>query len=139
MAHKDYSGTPLSKKLGIKEKMGIALVGEPDEFPAMLEPLPAGVKIIERAAAPLDVIVHFTRFESRLLKRFPILAKNLDHAGGLWVAYPKKSSELETDLTFESVQRIGLDNGLVDNKSIAIDDDWSAVRFVYRLKDRPSR
>lgn len=139
MAHKDYSGTPLSKKLGIKENMRIALVGEPDEFPALLEPLPAGVKILERATQALDVIVHFTRFESRLDKRFAILAKNLDYAGGFWVAYPKKSSELETDLTFESVQRIGLDNGLVDNKSIAIDADWSAVRFVYRLKDRPQR
>ncbi|HEX2241164.1 MAG TPA: DUF3052 domain-containing protein [Actinomycetota bacterium] len=137
MAHKDYSATPLSKKLGIKDGMRVSLVGEPDEFPARLEPLPPGVKFLERATQPLDVIIHFTRFQSRLEKRFPILAKNLDYAGGLWIAYPKKSSDLETDLTFESVQRIGLDNGLVDNKSIAVDDDWSAVRFVYRLKDRP--
>lgn len=139
MAHKDYSGTPLSKKLGIKEEMRVALVGEPDDFPKLLEPLPSGVRLIGRATQPVDVIVHFTRFESRLKKRFPILAHNLDPAGGLWIAYPKKSSDLETDLTFETVQRIGLGAGLVDNKSCAIDADWSAVRFVYRLKDRPNR
>jgi hypothetical protein len=60
----------------------------------------------------------------------------LGPADGLWIAYPKRSSKLETDLSFADVQRLGLDAGLVDNKSIAIDDDWSAVRFVYRRRDR---
>jgi hypothetical protein len=60
----------------------------------------------------------------------------LGPADGLWVAYPKKSSQLETDLTFDDVQRVGLEAGLVDNKSIAVDDDWTAVRFVYRRANR---
>ncbi len=68
-----------------------------------------------------------------------MFAKYLDPAGGLWVCYPKKSSTIETDLTFENVQEIGLAVGLVDNKSCAIDDDWSALRFVYRLEDRPPK
>jgi hypothetical protein len=64
------------------------------------------------------------------------LKRTLAAADGLWIAYPKWTSKLETDLTFASVQRIGLEAGLVDNKSIAFDDDWSAVRFVYRREDR---
>jgi hypothetical protein len=64
------------------------------------------------------------------------LREILDPADGLWVAYPKKASKLDSDLSFESVQQIGLDNGVVDNKSCAIDEDWAAVRFVYRREDR---
>jgi hypothetical protein len=88
------------------------------------------------AKAGADVVVYFTTGESELRRRFAKLKRTLDPADGLWIAYPKKSSRLETDLTFDVVQRIGLDAGLVDNKSIAFDDDWSAVRFVYRREDR---
>jgi hypothetical protein len=83
-----------------------------------------------------DVVVYFTATRAELERRFAKLKRTLGPADGLWIAYPKESSKLETDLTFEEVQRIGLDAGLVDNKSIAFDDDWSAVRFVYRLEDR---
>ena len=83
-----------------------------------------------------DVVVYFTTSRAELKRRFAKLKQTLAPADGLWVAYPKKSSKLETDLTFEAVQRVGLDAGLVDNKSIAFDQDWSAVRFVYRVKDR---
>jgi hypothetical protein len=74
---------------------------------------------------------------SDLERRLPTAADKLDPAGGLWVAYPKRSSGIPTDLTFASVQGAGLDAGLVDNKSCAIDEAWSGVRFVYRLRDRP--
>ena len=104
MTHKDYSGTPLTKKLGAKPGAG--------------------------------VVVFFTASRDDLERRFGQLKATLDPADGLWVAYPKKASPLETDLTFDDVQRIGLDAGLVDNKSIAVDDDWTAVRFVYRKEDR---
>jgi hypothetical protein len=104
MAEKDYSATPLTRKLGAK--------------------------------AGADVVVYFTTGESELRRRFAKLKRTLNPADGLWIAYPKKSSRLETDLTFDVVQRIGLDAGLVDNKSIAFDGDWSAVRFVYRREDR---
>jgi hypothetical protein len=82
-----------------------------------------------------DVVVYFTTSEAELKRRFPRLKRTLRPVDGLWVAYPKRSSRLETDLTFDVVQRIGLEAGLVDNKSVAVDDDWSAVRFVYRRED----
>jgi len=83
-----------------------------------------------------DVTVLFTTSGDELRRRFPELKRTLSKSDGLWVAWPKKASKLETDLTFEEVQRVGLDAGLVDNKSIAIDEAWQAVRFVYRRSDR---
>ena len=101
---KDYSTTPLSKKLGAKP----------------------GV----------EVVVVFTTSRAELERRFRALKETLAAADGLWVAWPKKAAKIETDLDFETVQGIGLDAGLVDNKSAAIDAEWQAVRFVYRREDR---
>jgi hypothetical protein len=84
-----------------------------------------------------EVVVLFTTSRAELERRFAALKETLAPADGLWVAWPKKASGIETDLTFDDVQRIGLAEGLVDNKSAAVDDDWQAVRFVYRLRDRP--
>jgi hypothetical protein len=84
-----------------------------------------------------EVVVLFTTSRAELERRFEALKATLAPADGLWVAWPKKASKIETDLTFDDVQRIGLDAGLVDNKSAAVDDEWQAVRFVYRLRDRP--
>jgi hypothetical protein len=83
-----------------------------------------------------EVVVFFTTSRAELERRFGALKKVLAPADGLWIAWPKKASKIETDLDFEAVQRIGLDAGLVDNKSAAIDGDWQAVCFVYRLEDR---
>ena len=105
MSDKDYSATPLSKKLGAKPGAG--------------------------------VVVYFTTSREELERRFGTLKDALAPSGGLWIAWPKKAARIETDLDFESVQRIGLEAGLVDNKSAAVDDEWQAVRFVYRLSDRP--
>jgi hypothetical protein len=85
------------------------------------------------------VLVFFTTEARALERRFALLRDTLDSADGLWVAWPKKASKLETDLDFAAVQRVGLDAGLVDNKSCAIDADWQAVRFVWRREDRPHR
>jgi hypothetical protein len=84
-----------------------------------------------------EVVVLFTTSRAELARRFADLKATLAPADGLWIAWPKKASKIETDLTFEEVQRIGLEAGLVDNKSAAVDDDWQALRFVYRLRDRP--
>src|SRR6476646_5342540 len=84
-----------------------------------------------------DVLVYFTTSAAQLERRFAALKQTLAPADGLWIAWPKKASGLETDLDFETVQQIGLDAGLVDNKSAAVDEDWQAVRFVYRRADRP--
>jgi hypothetical protein len=107
MAEKDYSATPLSKKLGAKPGTG--------------------------------VVVFFTTERAELEQRFAALRDTLADADGLWVAWPKKASKLETDLDFDAVQGIGLGAGLVDNKSCAIDADWQAVRFVQRREDRARR
>ncbi len=139
MPEKDYSGTPLPKKLGIKEGSRVVLVGAPDGFADLLVPWPPEAELLSRSRRPLDVAVLFTTRRSDLAKRFPPLARALARAGGLWVGWPKKASGIETDLSFDDVQRQGLDAGLVDNKSAALDERWQAMRFVFRLKDRPGR
>jgi hypothetical protein len=136
-ANKDHSGTPLPKKLGVREGSRVHVAGAPQGF--RLAPLPSGVELVPRARAPLDVVLLFVTRREDLARRFGSLAGTLDPAGRFWVAWPKKASAVETDLTFEAVQRIGLDAGLVDNKSGSIDGAFQGVQFVYRLKDRPRR
>ena len=84
-----------------------------------------------------DVLLFFTTRREELERRFRALKDTLAPADGLWIAWPKKASKIESDLDFDAVQRVGLDAGLVDNKSCAIDGEWQAVRFVYRRRDRP--
>jgi hypothetical protein len=134
----DYSATPLARKLGIAAGTEVAVVGTPEGFREALEPLPAGVRIHSRPRGELDVIVFFTSGRRDLVRRFGELAATLSDVGGLWVAWPKKASAIPSDLTFEAVQAVGLHAGLVDNKSCSIDNDWQAVRFVYRVEDRPT-
>jgi hypothetical protein len=137
VANRDYSETPLPKKLGIKEGSVVAFAGEPSGFRATLGPLPGGSQVRSRVRGPLDVIVSFENRRSGLRRRFRSLATALAPAGGLWIAWPKKSSRVGTDLSFEEVQSTGLEAGLVDNKSCSIDEDWQALRFVIRREDRP--
>ncbi len=133
-----YSGTPLHRKLGIEEGSRVLVVGAPDGYPDALG-LPPGVELLRRAAKELDVVLLFVVRRAELARRFPRLARALAPAGGLWVAWPKKSSGVATDVDFAEVHRIGLASGLVDNKVAAIDETWSGLRFVIRLKDRPER
>ena len=82
------------------------------------------------------VVVYFTTSREDLERRFAALQATLDPADGLWIAWPKKAAKIDGDLTFEVAQELGLGHGLVDNKSCAIDENWQALRFVYRLEDR---
>ena len=127
--HKDYSSTPLPKKLGIKEGSRVALKRPPEGFAELLGVTP-------RLRGEFDVAVLFATRQGELTRSFTPLARRLAPAGGLWVAWPKKAAGVPTDLTFDAVQKTGLDAGLVDNKSCAIDETWQAVRFVIRLQDR---
>jgi len=133
--HKDYSGTPLAAKLGIREGSRVLVVGAPPGF--SLRRLPAGVELLTRARADLDVAVLFVTREAELRRRFPGLAAKLEPTGRLWVAWPKKASKTETDLSFERVQGLGLDAGLVDNKSASVTEVFQGLQFVVRLRDRP--
>lgn len=131
-----YSGTPLPKKLGVKANQRIALINEPKDFRKILGVLPENTTVVKRFDRPLDLIMLFVDRERALAKEFPVLAKRLSQDGMIWVAWPKKSAGVPTDLVFERVQRIGLDCGLVDVKICAVDDVWSGLKFVIRLKDR---
>jgi hypothetical protein len=84
-----------------------------------------------------EVLVFFTTRRDELERRFAALRDTLAPADGLWIAWPKKAARLDTDLDFEAVQSIGLAAGLVDNKSCSVDEHWQALRFVWRVADRP--
>jgi hypothetical protein len=132
-----YSGTPLAKKLGIKEGHRVAFPSAPAGFRELLGDLPDGVSVRSRASGPLDVIVFFTKARAELERRLPALRRAMDPAAGLWIAWPKRSSGVQTDMTEDLARQLGLANGLVDNKVCAIDETWSGLRLVIRLEDRP--
>ncbi len=134
-----YSGTPLVRKLGIKADARVGLIGAPDGFDATLGELPAGVEVRRRLGGrPFDVIVAFCDRRDALERRLTALAAALDPAGGLWIAWPKRASGVPTDVTENVVRDLGLAAGLVDNKVCAVDQVWSGLRLVYRLRDRPA-
>jgi len=128
-------GNPAAQEAGIREGSRVLLVSPPPGF--TLGPLPPGAELLRRAGGTLDVVVLFAIRRSELERRFAALARSLDPAGRLWVAWPKKAAEVETDLTFDVVQEAGLSAGLVDNKSASLDQVFQGLQFVYRLKDRP--
>ena len=134
-----YSGTPLPKKLGIKEGHRLALLNAPAELPAALGELPDGVSVRTTARGRLDVIVCFVTARAQLERRFGVLKRALEPDGGLWISWPKRASGVPTDMTEDVAREIALANGLVDNKVCAIDETWSGLRLVYRLRDRPSQ
>jgi hypothetical protein len=134
-----YSGTPLAKKLGIKEGHSVALLGAPDGFEATLEPVPAGVTFRRRAQGTNDVIVAFHEWRSDLEGRLQTVLRAMDVDGGLWVAWPKKASKVPTDITEDTVREVCLPLGLVDNKVCAIDEVWSGLRVVWRKELRAAK
>jgi hypothetical protein len=137
--HKDYSSTPLPKKLGIRDGSRVFLVNAPDGFDRLLTPMPESSKVLTKIAKPLDVGVLFAVEQAELIRWFDRMVAALDTNGRLWVAWPKKASKVPTDIDFAFAQGIGLDAGLVDNKSASITDVIQGIQFVYRLKDRPKR
>jgi hypothetical protein len=145
-----YSGTPLAKKLGIKEGARLALVDAPDGFRALLAApesgMPDAVVMAKGLAggAPLDVIVFFAKRRAELARRLASLRARMAPAAGLWIAWPKKNrkgssqqaAEVLTDMTEDVVRAVALPTGLVDNKVCAIDDTWSGLRLVIRVSER---
>ena len=131
-----YSGTPLPAKLGMKAGTTVAWVNAPDNFRALLEPLPCGVRVKTRAAGPLDVMVVFVTRRADLVRRLPALRRAIAPAGGGWVAWPKRSSGVATDITEDVVREVALPTGLVDVKVCAIDETWSGLKLVIRKELR---
>jgi hypothetical protein len=131
-----YSGTPLAKKLGIRAGDTVVLVGAPDGFEDALDGLPDDVQLRRRAGGKPNVVILFATETRDLEKRFPTLAKSVWPDGSLWIAWPKKSSGVATDLDENRLRDIGLPHGLVDNKVCAVTDVWSGLRFVWRKENR---
>ena len=131
-----YSGTPLPKKLGLKEKYRVAFVGLPAEVKAELRDSLAGCTVVKDGRAPLDFAMLFAKKQGELKIEFARLAKLLAPAGMLWVSWPKKASGVATDMNENDVRRLGLEAGLVDVKVCAVSDVWSGLKFVRRVSDR---
>ncbi len=131
-----YSKTPLVKKLGIKLGFKIHFANPPDNLQFLLGELPEKTTTIVELNGPVDYIHLFTKSKDELQTQFPILKAALAQNGLLWISWPKKASKVMTDLDENIVRDIGLQNGLVDVKVCAVDEIWSGLKFVYRLKDR---
>jgi hypothetical protein len=131
-----YSGTPLPKKLGIKDGFRVSFVDAPKEVMAELKAALEGCAIVQDGKPPLDFAMMFTKSGTSLAKQFPQMAKSLAPAGMLWIGWPKKSSGVATDLDDNVVRDIGLAAGLVDVKVCAVTEVWSGLKFVRRVKDR---
>jgi hypothetical protein len=138
--HKDYSSTPLWKKLGIAEGARVRVLDAPDGLDrelTALAPLPDGVSFLTRTGRDLDVILAFFMRASTLRRRLDLLARAIAPAGRLWIAWPKRAAQTDTDVDFDLVHRTGLATGLVDNKSGSITDVFQGLQFVRRKADRP--
>jgi Protein of unknown function (DUF3052) len=131
-----YSGTPLPKKLGVKDGFCVRFVAAPADVLSELKAALVGCKVIRNGETPLDFVMVFTKSKTELIGEFKRVSRQLAPAGMFWVSWPKKSSGVPTDLDENVVREIGLAAGLVDVKVCAVTDVWSGLKFVRRLKDR---
>lgn len=131
-----YSGTPLQKKLGIKPGMRAAFLSEPSNYRGDLGKLPADLRVLTRLGRDMNFVHLFCKSIKDMKKRLPAAKNSLAKDGILWVSWVKKSSGIKCDLGEADVRREGLRLKLVDVKICAIDDKWSGLKFVYRLRDR---
>jgi Protein of unknown function (DUF3052) len=131
-----YSGTPLPKKLGIRDGFRVCFVGAPSEVRTELDPALANCVVAHDGKSALDFVMVFTKSKAELAREFKRISKLLAPAGMLWVSWPKKTSGVPSDLDENVVREIGLAAGLVDVKVCAVTEIWSGLKFVRRLKDR---
>ena len=130
-----YSGTPLLKKLGIKEGFTISVFNQPDYYFDLFTDLPK-IKITKDKKAKKDFIHYFVTKEKDLVKDINDLKEQIVQNGMIWISWPKKSSKVETDITEDVIRNLALKNGLVDVKVCAVDEVWSGLKLVIPLKDR---
>jgi Protein of unknown function (DUF3052) len=131
-----YSGTPLFKKLGYKDGFTAKAVNAPAHYMALLGDAAAVVTFTDRATTNIDLIHLFTNSQKELATALPRLMKQIRKDGTIWVSWYKKSSGKATEVTEDMVRNTALASGLVDVKVCAVDEDWSGLKLVYRLKDR---
>ena len=133
-----YSGTPLPKKLGLKEGDKMVLLNAPLGFAQLMVPLPAGVSLVSKLAASNELVVLFCADMATLKKSLPVASKKLQPDGSLWISWPKKSSKLFVDLTEDGIRTVALPTGLVDVKVCAVNEDWSGLKLMVRKEKRES-
>lgn len=131
-----YSGRPLAQKLGIKKGSVLGFSNAPDDYDRIMGKLPDGASVAGGLEGRLDFIQLFATERASLETELPKFEARLKRDGVIWVSWPKVSSRRRTDLSDRVVREVGLKNGFVDVKVCAIDDSWSALKFVRRLKDR---
>ena len=132
-----YSGTPLPKKLGIREGMSVAILDAPSRFRFEPSELPDDVEFIrDEADQPADIFLVFGDRAAEVERTFHLAMTLLQSDGSIWVAWPKKSSGVETDISEDTLRAMFLPTGMVDNKVCAIDETWSGLRFVVRKENR---
>ncbi|MGA7271058.1 MAG: DUF3052 domain-containing protein [Acidimicrobiia bacterium] len=131
-----YSGTPLAKKLGIKAGFDVWTAGAPAGFVDLLAPLPPDVNLMEGDHPDADMAIVFATSRSEIEARFSAAMERISPDGAIWVAWPKRSSGVPTDLTGDTMRELFLPTGMVDNKVCAIDQTWSGLRFVVRKENR---
>ena len=127
-----YSGTPLARKLGLRPNERLIALNPPQDYAALLEGLPEGVKMTNRLTSGAKFVHLFVRQRSDLEKRLRELRMKLDDAGILWISWPKKASKVETDITEDVIREVGLPLGFVDVKVCAVDETWSGLKLMIR-------
>jgi hypothetical protein len=129
-----YSGTPLAKKLGIKEGCKMALYHQPEYYFNLFTDFPENVKLINKSK--VDLIHYFVKKEKQLQRDIVKLKDQIEQNGMIWISWPKKSSKVKTDITEDVVRNLALKNGLVDIKVCAVDETWSGLKLVIPVKER---
>lgn len=131
-----YSGTPLAKKLGIREGATLVLVNAPDHYLSLVDPLPDGVRIRSRISSRTDIVHIFSTTRAHLEKMLGLGRAGVPDEGMIWVSWPKKTSRVPTDITEDTIRKVGFPLGLVDVKVCAVDEVWSGLKLVVRKEDR---
>jgi hypothetical protein len=131
-----YSGTPLSKKLGIKAGFHIKLINAPEYYFSLFTDLPADLNFKEDSSTKKDFVHFFTKQEDEFIKTLPLLKGQIKSNGIIWVSWPKKASKIATDITEDTIRNYAIKIGLVDIKVCAVDEIWSGLKLVIPVKDR---
>jgi hypothetical protein len=131
-----YSGTPLAKKLGVKDGSKMLVVNAPDDYARLLAPLPEAVQFVSRPSDSTDIVHLFTDRKAELQQALAVFRKKLGSTAMVWVSWPKKSSKVPTDITEDTVREVALPLGFVDVKVCAVTDIWSGLKLVVRKELR---
>jgi len=131
-----YSGTPLAKKLGIKESYRVKTKRAPDNYSDLLDPIPEKAIVSARLRPPVDMLHLFTKSAAQLERELPAAIEEIQQHGAIWVSWPKKASGVKTDVTEDVIRDIALKTVLVDVKVCAVDDTWSGLKLMIRKQHR---